>query len=104
MNNKPSKRSASFKLLHNQVTYDNSWRKTWRIFNSEKKVLEIPSSIEFMMQHKDVASLFQQLLNLNNNKNNNNRAILKTVITTLLTVKNISYCIHYVLKARGNYR
>ena len=40
-----------------------------------------------MMQHKDIASLFQQLLNLNNN---NNQAILKTVITTLLTVKNIS--------------
>ena len=38
-----------------------------------------------MMQHKDIALLFQQLLNLNNN---NNRAILKTVITTLLTVKN----------------
>ena len=37
-----------------------------------------------MMQHKDIASLFQQLFNLNNN----NRAILKTVITTLLTVKN----------------
>ena len=45
---------------------------TWRIFNSFKKELKIRSSIEFMMQHKDIASLFQQLLNLYNNKNNNN--------------------------------
>ena len=78
---KAIKRSVSFKLFYNQFTYDNSWRKTWRIFNSErrifnseKKVLEIRSSIEFMIQSKDIASLFQQLLNLNNNnkKNNNN--------------------------------
>ena len=56
MINKAIKGSASFKLFYNQVTYDNSWRNTWRIFNSEKanflsgkKVLEIQSSIEIMM-------------------------------------------------------
>ena len=74
MINNAIKRSASFPLLYNQVTYDNLWRNTWQIFCSEKEVLVIWLSIEFMMQHKDkdIASLFQQLLNLNNNNNSNN--------------------------------
>ena len=36
MINKAIKRSASFKLFYNQVTYNNSWRNTWRIFDFEK--------------------------------------------------------------------
>ena len=68
---------SSFTLLYNQFTYENSWCNTWRIFNSEKKVLEIRSSIKFIriLQH-----YFNKCWNW----------ILKTVITTLLTVKNAS--------------
>ena len=87
MINKAMKRFASFKLFYKQVTYDNSWRNTWQIYNSEKANLYIRIRNSIMMiKHKDIASLFQQLLKMNNN---NNRAILKTVITTLLTVKNV---------------
>ena len=44
-----------------------------------------------MMQHKDIASIISTIAEPEQQQqqnNNNNRAILKTVITTLLTVKN----------------
>ena len=53
------------------------------------------------MQNKDIASLFQQLLNLNNNLNNN-QAILKTVIATLLTVQKNQSILKYMKKPEND--